>query len=51
MKRFSLKTKLGERVNTLFASDMFEAQTMFAVRKKLGIMDLLQIFIVEEDGI
>ena len=48
MKRFSLKTKFGECVHTVFAHDLYEAQTMFAFIKKLGIRDLLDIFIVEE---
>lgn len=49
MKKFSLKTKLGERVHTVTAGDIFEAQEKFAAIKKLGLSDLLLIFIVEQE--
>jgi len=48
MKKFSLKTKFGECVHSIFAHDLYEAQIKFAFIKKLGIRDLLDIFIVEE---
>jgi hypothetical protein len=50
MKKFSLKTKLGERLYSVDAHDIIEAREKFAVIKKLGISDLLLIFIVEQEG-
>lgn len=50
MKRYCLKTKLGECVHTIYDNDLYEAQTKFAFMKKLRKKDLLDIFIVEEGG-
>lgn len=49
MKKFSLKTKFGERVHSVTAGSLYEAQEKFAAIKKLGLSDLLLIFIVEQE--
>lgn len=47
MKKYALKTKIGEQIATTEAFDLFEAQEMFSKIKVLPISKLLDIFIVE----
>lgn len=48
MKKYALKTKIGEVIATTEAYDEFSAKVMFAKRKVLPLTEFLQIFIVEE---
>jgi hypothetical protein len=48
MKKFSMKTKLGERIFSVEAHDLEEAYEKFQFFKKLPINLILEIFIVEE---
>jgi hypothetical protein len=50
MKRFALKTKLGEKIALTEAHDLEEAQEKFSIMKALGVLQLLSIFIVEPMG-
>lgn len=47
MKRFALKTKDGEVVNTTTAEDALGAAENFAILKRLTVASLLSIFDVE----
>lgn len=47
MKRFALKTKLGEVINYVFAIDIDEAIDKFSIRKQINSTDLMLIFNVE----
>jgi len=47
MKRYALKTKLGEKIALTDAHDLSEAHENFSIIKVLGINSLLEIFIVE----
>lgn len=47
MKKYALKTKLGEKIALTEAYDLFEAQENFSKIKVLGISTLLDIFIIE----
>jgi hypothetical protein len=47
MKRYALKTKKGEVINTVIASDLEEAVELFAEIKKLPIQELLNIYLVD----
>lgn len=47
MKRFALKTKDGEVINTTTANDTLGAAEIFANLKKLNVAALLSIFDVE----
>ena len=49
MKKFSLKTKLGERIVSVEANDLEEAYDKLEVVKKLPIKSILDIFIIEQD--
>lgn len=49
MKKFSLKTKSGEKIATIEAYDMFNAQVIFSKIKVLPLNELLDIFIVEQE--
>jgi hypothetical protein len=49
MKKFSMKTKLGERIFSIEANNLEEAYKKFQFFKKLPINLILEIFIVEED--
>jgi hypothetical protein len=48
MKKYVLKTKLGETINHTFTNSIEEAQTYFSKIKYLDVNQLLKIFIVEE---
>lgn len=47
MKKYALKTKLGEKIALTEAHDLEEAQEKFSIIKVLGVIQLLSIFIVE----
>jgi hypothetical protein len=47
MKKYTLKTKLGEKIAYTEAHSLFEAQENFSKIKVLGLNHLLLIFIVE----
>jgi len=47
MKRFALKTKDGEVINTTTANDVLGAAENFAKLKKLTVAALLSIFDVD----
>lgn len=47
MKRFALKTKDGEVINTTTAEDALGAAEKFANLKKITVASLLSIFDVE----
>lgn len=47
MKRFALKTKCGEIINTIPAKSLIEATELFAKIKSLKIETLLEIYIVD----
>ena len=47
MKRYALKTKKGEVINTVIANDLEEAVELFAEIKKLSTEDLLNIYSVD----
>jgi hypothetical protein len=49
MKKFNLKTKLGEKIFSIEANDFDEALENFSIIKNLPISELSKIFIVEED--
>ena len=49
MKKFSMKTKRGERIFSIEANDLEEAHKKFQFFKKLPMNLILEIFIVEED--
>lgn len=49
MKKFNLKTKLGEKIFSINAYDINEAEETFSNIKNLPISVLLEIFIVEEE--
>ena len=49
MKKYSLKTKLGERIVSVEANDIEEAYDKLEVVKNLPINSILNIFNVEED--
>lgn len=48
MKKFVLKSKLGESIALNYSDDISEAEEFFAIMKNLKLNDLLRIFIVEE---
>lgn len=48
MKLFCLKTKTGDKITTIAADDLSDAQDRYAKMKNLSINDLLAIFIIEE---
>jgi hypothetical protein len=50
MKKYTLKTKMGEKIAYTNAEDLFEAQEKFSRIKVLPITELLLIFIVELVG-
>lgn len=47
MKRYALKTKTGEVINTISASDLEHAVELFAEIKRLTREDLLNIYLVD----
>jgi hypothetical protein len=47
MKRYALKTKTGETINTIKAVDAEHATELFAEIKKLSKEDLLDIYLVD----
>lgn len=47
MKKYALKTKTGEKIATVKAYDIFNAQTIFSKTKVLPLNKLLEIFTVE----
>jgi len=47
MKRYALKTKTGEVINTINAVDKDQAVDLFAEIKKLSKEDLLDIYLVD----
>lgn len=47
MKKFTLKTKLGENIAYTNAQDILEAHSIFSQMKHLPIYELLHIFLVE----
>jgi hypothetical protein len=47
MKRYALKTKTGEVINTIKAVDKEQAVELFSEIKKLPKEDLLDIFLVD----
>jgi hypothetical protein len=47
MKRFALKTKQGEVINTISAENQTMAAELFANIKKLSVDDLLNIYDVD----
>lgn len=47
MKRYALKTKTGEVVNTINAVDAEHAAELFAQIKKMDRKDLLDIYLVD----
>ena len=47
MKRFALKTKNGEIINTIPAEDSFSAAELFAKLKQISVTDLLKIYYVD----
>ena len=47
MKKFALKTKMGEKIALTEAHDLKEASENFSMIKSLGILQLLSLFIVE----
>lgn len=47
MKRYVLKTKTGEVINTINAVDKDQAIDLFAEIKKLSKEDLLEIYLVD----
>jgi len=47
MKRYALKTKTGEVINTINAVDKDQAIDLFAEIKKLSKEDLLDIYLVD----
>jgi hypothetical protein len=49
MEKYTLKTKLGDKVFTLEAFNIENAEEKFSARKNLSITALLEIFIVEAD--
>lgn len=49
MKKYSLKTKLGERIYRVVANNFDDALEKFSIIKNLPINILTMIFIVEED--
>ena len=49
MKKFNLKSKLGEKIFSIAANDFDEALENFSTIKNLPISELSKIFIVEED--
>lgn len=47
MKKFALKTKLGEVISYVSATSINEARELFSIRKQLRLNDLISIFEVE----
>lgn len=47
MKRYALKTKTGEVINTIKATDTEQAVELFAEIKKITPEDILNIYLVE----
>ncbi len=47
MKRFALKTKLGEAISYVSATSINEARELFSIKKQLKLNDLVSIFNVE----
>jgi len=47
MKKYALKTKLGESIALTNAENLEEAQVKFSIIKALDVFQLLTIFIVE----
>jgi hypothetical protein len=47
MKRYALKTKTGETINTVNAIDLDSAAELFSEIKKISKKDLLDIYLVE----
>ena len=50
MKKFNLKTKLGEKIFSIRANDFDEALENFSIIKNLPISALSEIFIIEMEG-
>lgn len=48
MNRYALKNSIGETISYTMANSLIEAQEYFAKIKKLGLNQLLEIFIVVE---
>ncbi len=48
MKKFSLKTKSGEVINTIKAENLESAIDLFSKIKQLSVSDLLKIYLVEK---
>jgi hypothetical protein len=47
MKRFALKTKLGEVISYVSATNINEAIELFSIRKQLKLSELTKIFNVD----
>jgi hypothetical protein len=47
MKRYALKTKTGEVINTINALDKDQAVELFAEIKKISKEDILNIYLVD----
>ena len=47
MKRYALKTKTGEVINTISAVDAEHAAELFAEIKKIDKADLLNIYLID----
>ena len=50
MKKFSLKTKTGERIACRPATCIEEAIKLFSLMKNLKKKDLVSIFVIEEEA-
>ncbi len=48
MNKYALKNNMGETISYTMANSLIEAQEYFAEVKKLGLNQLLEIFIVVE---
>ena len=48
MKKYCLKNKKGEVINTISAVNVEEATEFFAQIKRIKIDDLLELFVVDE---
>ena len=48
MNRYALKNSIGETISYTMANSLIQAQEYFAEVKKIGLNQLLQIFIVVE---
>jgi len=47
MKRFALKTKLGEVISYVSATSINEARELFSIRKQIKLNDLVSIFDID----